>query len=119
MQALHLTEAQFKPEHPLFLSLAADPGLDQAMPYLVAQIAAEVKGKLSSLPHLSRLLLAAHALALNQSNNLGAYLPQLMPAIMTCLLAAKLGQPRAPHQLLIIASWRQRIMASTWQQRIR
>lgn len=96
---LLLPEADFRPAHPVFLSLAGDPGLDQAMPYLVARIAGQVKESLADLARLQRLLLASQALALNRSNNLGAYLPQLLPALMTCLLAAKVGQTRATGHL--------------------
>lgn len=81
---------------PIFHTLAADPGLEQSVPYLVAHIASEVASSKHSLVKLSRLLHAAHALILNRTNNLGAYLPQLLPALLTCLLSAKLGTPSAP-----------------------
>ena len=93
MQVLLAPESDDNLLDPIFFTIAADPGLEQAVPYLVAHIAQEVKPSLTSLAKLARLLQAAFALVLNRTNNLGAYLPQLLPAIMTCLLAAKLGTP--------------------------
>jgi hypothetical protein len=95
LQVLLAPEADANLLDPIFCTVAADPGLEQAVPYLVAHIAAEVKASMHSLMKLSRLLQAAFAIVLNRTNNLGAYLPQLLPALMTCLLSAKLGPPRA------------------------
>ena len=95
---LHMPEADAL-EHPVFAALAADEGLEQLLPYLVSLIANEVPASLRNSPKLCLLLRAAHALVLNLSNNLEVYLHQLLPAVMTCLVAKQLGPARAPHPL--------------------
>jgi len=81
--------------HPVFASLATDEGLEQLLPYLVALLEAELPASLGSLPKLRLLLRAAESLVANRSNNLEAYLHQLLPCVMTCLVAKRLGGPRA------------------------
>ena len=92
-------------EDPIFFAIAADPGLEQVVPYLIAHIASEVKASLHSLARLSRLLQAMFALTMNRTNNLGAYLPQALPAIITCLMSAKLGPARALSMLFASATF--------------
>jgi hypothetical protein len=82
-------------DDPIFFALLADPGLEQVVPYLVAHIASEVNASLHSLVRLTRLLQAMFALVLNCTNNLGAYISQALPALLTCLLSARIGPPRA------------------------
>ena len=81
---------------PVFVTLATDAGLEQLVPYIVAHVATAVRTSAQSITHLLRLLQTAAALTANRRNNLGAYLAQLLPAVMTCLLTARLGPPRAP-----------------------
>lgn len=82
-------------EHPVFATLAADAGLDAAVPYIVTMIARGARESPHDLPRLWRLLWAAHALIRNQTNNAAAYLSQLLPALLTLLLNNSLGSTGA------------------------
>jgi hypothetical protein len=101
MQVLLAPTAEENLDDPIYATIAADSGLEQVVPYIVAHISAEVRTSRHSLVKMARLVQVAAALVLNRSNNLGGYLGQLLPAIMTCLLSAKLGPPRAP----LLAFW--------------
>lgn len=82
-------------------SLAADPGLQPLVPHLVHLIATQVAASLKDLAHLRLLLSAARALVSNPHIQLATYLHQLMPAVMTCLVARKLGaNPAEDHWLV-------------------
>lgn len=94
MQAL-LTQADEALDSPIFSTLARDAGLEQVVPYVVSLIASEVRSCTGDLAKLRRLLHAAALLVQNRSNNLGSYLSQIVPAVMTCLLCGRLGPPRA------------------------
>jgi hypothetical protein len=85
-------------DSPIFSALGKDAGLDQVVPYIVALISSEVRASADDLAKLNRLLHAAALLIQNPFNNLGAYLSQLIPALMTCLLCGRLGTPRASLQ---------------------
>eukprot|EP00892_Ulva_mutabilis_P000237 jgi/Ulvmu1/10213/UM060_0013.1 len=78
-------------DHPVFATLAADAGLDAAVPYIVAMISRGARASPQDLPRLWRLLWAAQALVRNHSNNAAAYLSQLLPALLTLLLNNSLG----------------------------
>ena len=83
-------------DHPVFATLAADAGLDAAVPYIVTMIARGARENPHDLPLLWRLLWAAHSLIRNQTNNAAAYLSQLLPALLTLLLNNCLG-PSGVH----------------------
>ena len=95
MQAVLAPAAGATLGSPIFGTLARDAGLEQVVPYVVSLIAAEVRTCTGDLAKLQRLLHAAALLVQNRSNNLGSYLSQLVPAIMTCLLCGRLGPQRA------------------------
>jgi hypothetical protein len=95
MQALLAPTEADTLDSPIFAALAKDTGLDQVVPYIVALVASEVRASTGDLAKLDRLLHAAALLVQSRSNNIGAYLSQLLPAVMTCLLCGRLGHPRA------------------------
>lgn len=73
-------------------SLASDPGLQPVVPYLVQSIGEGVVTGLRDLPRLLRLLSAIKVLAGNPALDLVPYLHQLLPAVLTCLVAKRLGE---------------------------
>jgi len=75
-------------------SLSADPGLHQLAPYLVKLIADGVRSSLEDTAALCRLCRAAGAISSNPGIMLGPYLHRLLPPLMTCLVARKLGRRR-------------------------
>ncbi|KAK9812628.1 hypothetical protein WJX72_000897 [[Myrmecia] bisecta] len=75
-------------------SLASDPGLHPLAPYFTQLIAEEVaKCVKQKSPTTSLLLLlkATRSLLVNEHIHIEPYLHQLMPAILTCLVARNLG----------------------------
>lgn len=66
-------------------------GLHPLAPYLVQLVAAEVAAHLRSLPHLSLLLAALAALLTNPSVQMEPFLHQILPVVITCLVAKRLG----------------------------
>ena len=73
------------------------PGLHPLAPYLTQLIAAETAARLGSLPHLALLLGTAEALLQNPGIDMEPYVHQLLPAVVTCLVARRLGVRR--HEL--------------------
>ena len=56
---------------------------------------------LKNLPVLSSLLRCLHALLLNPHHNIEPYLHQLMPTVLTCMVAKRLSKlPSEPHWAL-------------------
>jgi transcription initiation factor TFIID subunit 6 len=81
------------PEGPreIYESLATDSGLQPLAPYFTQWVAEEVAGHLAALPRLRGAVRAAAALLANRRLSLEQYLHQLMPALMTCLVAKRLS----------------------------
>uniref|UniRef100_A0A7S3ZD32 TATA box binding protein associated factor (TAF) histone-like fold domain-containing protein n=1 Tax=Lotharella globosa TaxID=91324 RepID=A0A7S3ZD32_9EUKA len=71
-------------------SLANDPGLHQLLPYFIQFIADEVVHNLRDLRLLFSLLRMAEALLSSNHLFIEPYLHQLLPSIMTCLVARRL-----------------------------
>jgi len=81
------------PEGPkeIYESLATDSGLQPLAPYFTRWLASEVAAHLGELPRLLAVIRAAAALLSNPRLTLEQYLHQLMPALLTCLVAKKLS----------------------------
>lgn len=75
------------PPHPPF----PPAGLHALGPHFSQLVASQASANLRNLPMLARLLEATAAMAANRAVDLGPYLAQLMPPVMTCLLARTLG----------------------------
>jgi transcription initiation factor TFIID subunit 6 len=75
----------------VFESLASDVGLQPLAPYFTQWIAESVQNNLGALPRLHGTLSAALALVSNPRLTLEQYLHQLMPALITCLVAKRVG----------------------------
>ena len=73
-------------------SLRIDAGLQPLAPYFAHYLAEKVGVYLPSAPRLSLLLRAAVSLGSNPSLDLGPYLHEIMPAVLTCLLAHSVGE---------------------------
>ena len=71
-------------------------GLHPLAPYLTQLIAAETATRLGSLPHLALLLGTAEALLRNPGIDMEPYVHQLLPAVVTCLVARRLGVRNHP-----------------------
>ncbi len=69
-------------------------GLHPLAPYLTQLIATETAARLGSLPHLALLLGTAEALLQNPGVDMEPYVHQLLPAVVTCLVARRLGVRR-------------------------
>ncbi|KAK9673835.1 hypothetical protein RND81_12G192800 [Saponaria officinalis] len=72
-------------------SLATDPGLHPLVPYFICFITDEVSRNLTKLDLLFALMRVVRSLLQNQHIHLQPYLHQLMPSILTCLVAKRLG----------------------------
>ena len=85
----------------VFESLAVDAGLQPLAPYFTQWIADTVAQHMASLPVLHGALAAAAALVSNGRVTLEQYLHQLMPPLITCLVAKRLGaSPADDHWAL-------------------
>ncbi|EEF33418.1 transcription initiation factor tfiid, putative [Ricinus communis] len=80
---------------PLFkealVSLATDPGLHPLVPYFTCFIADEVSRSLSDFQLLFALMRVVRSLLQNPHIHIEPYLHQLMPSVVTCLVAKRLG----------------------------
>ena len=76
-------------------SLGSDTGLHPLTPLLVQFVADEVTRGLGDVGILSALMRVCHALLTNASLHIEAYLHQLMPSVLTCLVGKRLGVPKA------------------------
>eukprot|EP00873_Tetraselmis_striata_P024590 jgi/Tetstr1/444854/TSEL_032696.t1 len=81
-------------------SLANDPGLHPLIPYFTAYVTKKVEKNLKSLPMLSIILKVMRCLIVNAHIHIELYLHQLMPALLTCLVAKRLGAPGEDHWAL-------------------
>ncbi|XP_076957413.1 transcription initiation factor TFIID subunit 6-like [Bidens hawaiensis] len=73
------------------LSLSASAGLHPLIPYIIYFVAEEVNSNLSNFQLLFALMRLVRSLLQNPFLNIEPYLHQLMPPVMTCLLAKSLG----------------------------
>ena len=90
--ALRSAEDQYERQQAAFTSLREDSGLHQLLPYLCRFLANEVLQCRYNLYLLTSVLRAMKCLLANPSlhASLELYLHQLLPAILTCVLAKKL-----------------------------
>ncbi|XP_076926801.1 transcription initiation factor TFIID subunit 6-like [Bidens hawaiensis] len=73
------------------LSLSTSAGLHPLVPYIIYFVAEEVNSNLNSFQLLFALMRLVWSLLQNPFLNIEPYLHQLMPPVMTCLLAKSLG----------------------------
>ncbi|XP_074310876.1 transcription initiation factor TFIID subunit 6-like [Silene latifolia] len=72
-------------------SLATDSGLHPLLPYFTFFVADEVSRNLTKFDLLFALMRVVWSVLQNQQIHLEPYLHQLMPSILTCLVAKRLG----------------------------
>ncbi|KAE9604924.1 putative transcription factor Hap3/NF-YB family [Lupinus albus] len=73
------------------VSLATDSGLHPLVPYFTCFIADEVSRGLNNFPLLFALMRVVNSLLQNPHIHIEPYLHQLMPSVVTCLVAKRLG----------------------------
>lgn len=73
-------------------SLSTDVGLHNLMPYFTQFITEETTQNLRDLPRLRVLIQTIRALISNPDINVELYLHQLMPSVVTCMVAKRLCQ---------------------------
>ncbi|KAK7273023.1 hypothetical protein RIF29_14069 [Crotalaria pallida] len=73
------------------VSLATDSGLHPLVPYFTCFIADEVSRGLHNFPLLFALMRVVNSLLQNPHIHVEPYLHQLMPSVVTCLVAKRLG----------------------------
>ncbi|CAL8151897.1 unnamed protein product [Prunus armeniaca] len=73
------------------VSLATDSGLHALVPYFTCFVADEVTRNLNSFPLLFALMRLVRSLLQNPHIHIEPYLQQLMPSVITCLVAKRLG----------------------------
>ncbi|XP_050246702.1 transcription initiation factor TFIID subunit 6-like isoform X2 [Quercus robur] len=73
------------------VSLATDSGLHPLVPYFIYFIADEVAHNLNDFPLLFALMRVVRSLLRNPHIHIDPYLHQLMPSVITCLVAKRLG----------------------------
>ncbi|XP_027171078.1 transcription initiation factor TFIID subunit 6 [Coffea eugenioides] len=78
-------------------SLATDSGLHPLVPYFTCFIADEVSHGLSNFPLLFALMRLVWSLLQNPHIHIEPYLHQLMPSVVTCLVAKRLGNRLADN----------------------
>ncbi|KAK4535352.1 hypothetical protein CDCA_CDCA04G1377 [Cyanidium caldarium] len=82
-------------------SLARDPGLQQLLPYFSAHLFHTVSQNTRNLPQLWLCVRLMRALLENPHFGIEAYLHQLMPALLTCIVGKHLcGSPDEDHWAL-------------------
>tara|TARA_B110000977_G_scaffold136659_2_gene173572 strand:- start:6011 stop:7738 length:1728 start_codon:yes stop_codon:yes gene_type:complete len=72
-------------------SLETDNGLHQLVPYFVTFVQTEVSNGLKKIQRLKAVLASVKAIVQNKNLNVELYLHQLMPSVMTCMVAKKIG----------------------------
>ncbi|XAR67411.1 hypothetical protein NMG60_11002162 [Bertholletia excelsa] len=72
-------------------SLATDSGLHPLVPYFTYFIADEVTRNLNEFPRLFALMRLSWSILQNPDLHIEPYLHQLMPSVITCLVAKRLG----------------------------
>ncbi|KAJ9517744.1 hypothetical protein QJQ45_004052 [Haematococcus lacustris] len=88
LAAVQAVEGQLRA---VLASVATDPGLHPLCPYLVKLLADGVTASLACASALALLLRLADALLRNTALGLEHYLHQLLPCLLTCLVAKGLG----------------------------
>ncbi|KAK8916062.1 hypothetical protein KSP39_PZI023069 [Platanthera zijinensis] len=78
-------------------SLSSDSGIHPLVPYFSYFIADEVARSLSDLPLLFALMRVAQSLLRNPHIHIEPYLHQLMPSMITCIVAKRLGNRLADN----------------------
>ncbi|KFK35524.1 hypothetical protein AALP_AA4G002000 [Arabis alpina] len=73
-------------------SLDTDPGLHPLVPFFTSFIAEEIVKNMDNHPILLALMRLARSLLHNPHVHIEPYLHQLMPSILTCLIAKRLGR---------------------------
>ncbi|XP_009767287.1 transcription initiation factor TFIID subunit 6-like [Nicotiana sylvestris] len=91
-----ITELTLNRSNPLLFkealaSLATDSGIHPLVPYFTYFVADEVARKLNNFPLLFSLMRLVWSLLQNTQIHMEPYLHQLMPSILTCLVAKRLG----------------------------
>ncbi|KAF9157846.1 hypothetical protein DFQ26_008261 [Actinomortierella ambigua] len=82
-------------------SLQNDPGLHQLLPYFVQLAAEKVTTNLRNLTVLESMMAMLNALLENNNLFVEPYLHQIMPTVLTCLVAKRLGEsPQENHWAL-------------------
>ncbi|KAG0227611.1 hypothetical protein BGW41_003720 [Actinomortierella wolfii] len=82
-------------------SLQNDPGLHQLLPYFVQLAAEKVATNLRNLTVLESMMAMLSALLENNNLFVEPYLHQIMPTVLTCLVAKRLGEsPQENHWAL-------------------
>ena len=82
-------------------SLATDSGLHQLMPYFTQFVQDEVAKSLRNMPRLKALVGTIEALCGNPEIHVELYLHQLMPTLITCMVAKRLSaEPDEDHWTL-------------------
>ena len=79
-------------------SLATDSGLHQLLPYFTQFVQDEVATSLRNMPRLKALVGMIEALCSNPEIHVELYLHQLMPTLITCMVAKRLSaEPDEDH----------------------
>jgi transcription initiation factor TFIID subunit 6 len=86
-----LNESDQEAKQAALQSIGRDPGLYQLVPYLVQFICDQVSTNLRKLVTMTTILAATRNLLHNPSLYMDPYLHQVMPPILTCLLAKRIG----------------------------
>ncbi|CAN4097166.1 unnamed protein product [Withania somnifera] len=91
-----ITELTLNKSNPLLFkealrSLATDSGIHPLVPYFTYFVSDEVARNLNNFPLLFALMRLVWSLLQNTQIHIEPYLHQLMPSIMTCLVAKRLG----------------------------
>lgn len=82
-------------------SLATDSGLHQLLPYFTQFVQDEVATSLRNMPRLKALVGTIEALCSNPEIHVELYLHQLMPTLITCMVAKRLSaDPTDDHWTL-------------------
>ena len=88
-------------------SLQTDAGLANLIPYFAKFISMEVQTNLRNLRKLLAMMRAIEALVQNPTANLELYLHQLMPSVLTCIVAKRLSENLEKDN-----HWQLRVLAS-------
>jgi len=78
-------------------SIGEDPGLHQLVPYFSRFIASEVANQLHNLPLLLRLMRVVEALLKNPYIRIELYLHQILPAIISCMVAKRVCEDESEN----------------------
>lgn len=76
-------------------SVRTEPGIHPLLPYFTQYIAETVMNELGSLARLQCMIQLTSAIVMNENVYIEPYLHQVMPAVITCVVAQRLGAPDA------------------------